>query len=134
MQFAAAMPMVALVVGGSWLAVQNGTMGSRLTMPATRGGARAQTESVGDIARTTVWRLAYPLLASLVFLPNLPRAAGNLQQLTLGTGAQLARQFEPGDDFPRFRGGTAHTCRRGPLFAGEQTTDIGYYYFRVRRQ
>ena len=116
---------------------------------------------------------ATPLVASLVFLPNISRAAGNVQQLALSSRSQLARleiQLEPRDDFPNFRAELhtrsgeevltrANLTRRRTSggyavafdvpasalgageyelalkgVAGDQTTDIGYYYFRVRLQ
>jgi len=183
MQFAAGTAVLILVAGACWLTIQNGAMRSRVaTLQAQQQAAEGREEA---LRRQLAQRAApetqkppngvepTPLLASLVFLPSLSRAAGNAQQLTLSSGAQLAHleiQLEARDDFPRFRAelhtrGGEDVLSRANLtrrrtdggyavafdvpatalaagdyelalegVAGDQTTDIGYYYFRVRRQ
>ncbi len=183
MQFAAGMAVLVLVAGTSWLAIRNGAMRSQVaTLQAEQReavrreaglrqqlGERAAPESQKPPATSE----HTPLLASLVFLPNVVRSAGTVPQMTLTSGAQLAHleiQLEPRDDFPHFRAelrtragedvlSRANLTRRrtdggyavafdvpasalaaGDYelalkgIAGDQTTDIGYYYFRVRRQ
>jgi hypothetical protein len=189
MQFAAGMAVLLLVAGASWLVIQNGAIRSRVTtLEAQQHAAEGRETALRQQLAQEQARAPKPsaespnppagadhtpLLASLVFQPNLSRAAGNVQQLTLSSGAQVAHleiQLETRDEFPRFRA-ELHThagvevLSRGNLtrrrtdgayavgfdvpasalaagdyelalkgVASDQTTDIGYYYFRVRRQ
>jgi hypothetical protein len=189
MQIAAVAAVLLLVASVSWLGIQNVAMRSRMaTFQAQERAAESREAELRQQLAQEQSRAANPapqsqkppaggghtpLLATLVFLPNVSRAASNVQQLTLNSGVQLARleiQLEARDDFPRFRAelhtragdevlvrGNLTPRRAGggyvvsfdvpatALPAGEyelalkgatgnQTTDIGYYYFRVRRQ
>jgi len=188
MQLAAGAAMLLLAAGVGWLAVENGAERSRVAALESQQRAAesreaalrqqlAQEQARGanppETQKPAAGGERKPLLAALVFLPNLSRAAGTAQQLTLtpdATMAHLEIQLEARDEFPRFRaelhtrggediltranltrqrtaagysvafdvpasalpGGDYELALKG--VAGDQTTDIGYYYFRVRRQ
>jgi hypothetical protein len=183
--FAGALAVLALIAGTAWLLVHDSDMRSRVAaLEARRSDLenREQTlrqQLMEQQARTTDGQPApsqsrhSTVIASLVFLPGMSRAATRVQQLTLTPGAQLAHieiQLEARDEFPQFRAelrtrsGDEILVRSGlvrrqsngaysvsldvPCSAvptGEyeltlkglsdgQTTDIGYYYFRVQVQ
>src|SRR5215471_3467114 len=189
LQFAAGMAALIMIATVSWLASQNASMRSRvaalesqrrdaenregalrqqLAQEQVRAGSAAPQPPKENPARERV-----PLLASIVLLPNLSRAAGSVPQITLSSADQLAHleiQIESRDEYPRFRAelrtadgedvvsrGNLTRQRAGAGYlvsfdvpasalpageyelalkgvAGDQTTDIGYYYFRVRRE
>ena len=189
LQFAAGMAALILIATVSWLAVQNASMHSRVV--ALESQRRDAENREGELRQQLAQAQARagsatapppkenpapdraPLLASIVLLPNLSRAAGSIPQITLGSTEQLAHleiQIESRDEYPRFRAELRTSdgedvVSRGNLtrqqagdgyvvsfdvpagalpagdyelalkgVAGSQTTDIAYYYFRVRRQ
>jgi hypothetical protein len=188
LQFAAGMAALIMIAGVSWLAVQNASMHSRVAALESerRDAENRERELRQQLAQEQVRagsaaaqplkenpsRERTPLLASIVLLPNLSRAAGSIPQIMLGSSEQLAHleiQIESRDEFPRFRVELrtldgADVMSRGNLtrqrsgagyvvsfdvpasalpageyeltlkgVADDQTTDIGYYYFRVQR-
>jgi hypothetical protein len=123
LQFATGIAALALLVGATWLVVQNAAMRSQVTaLEAQRRELETREQALRRQLSEEQARAAElaaqsqqqpsggderpPLLASLVFLPGLSRAESRVQQLTLNSGAQLAQieiQLEPRDDYPRFR-------------------------------
>jgi hypothetical protein len=116
-QFAAGMALLVVVVGASWVAVQNASMRSRVsTLEAQRieleNRERTLRQQLSQPARAPEAQRSpgpaerAPLIAPLVFLSGIPRGETRGQQLTLAPGTRLAHmeiQLEPRDDFPRFR-------------------------------
>ena len=123
LQFAAGMAALVLLMGATWLMVQNAAMRSQVTAleahrreletrdQALRRQLSEEQARAANLAAQTQQPLSGggehpPLLASLLFLPGLSRAESRMQQLTLSSGTQLAQieiQLEPRDDYPRFR-------------------------------
>ena len=122
LQFAAGVAALVLVVGGSWLIVENGAMRSRVAALETRernlqAGTDDLRRQLGDEqarARSLADQLkdgqtaggSTSLIASLVLLPGLSRAENRPVQLVLKSSAQIAHieiQLEPRDEYRRFR-------------------------------
>jgi hypothetical protein len=123
MQFVGAMGTVICVAGGTWLAIENVSMRSRLSaMEAVGRGlegrsqtlrqelsqAQARANSLAAPNRNTVPSTAShsPLIASLILIAGPTRAESRTEQLLLSRETQIAHieiQIEPRDDYPSFR-------------------------------
>ncbi|MBI4909421.1 MAG: hypothetical protein HY820_37730 [Acidobacteria bacterium] len=118
LQFAAALGMLACVIGLSWLWSENRSLHSRMANLQSRSSdlERQAHDLTGRLAEeqaranslTAQSKLPSPppLMASLVLLPGATRAQSNAIQLLLPAGAQVAHieiQLEAADDYPRFR-------------------------------
>jgi hypothetical protein len=122
MQFVGAAGAVICVAGGTWLAIENVSMRSRLsTMDAVRrdlegrsqtlrqelsqAQARANAPALNqNTAPSTASRS--PLIASLILIAGPTRAESRTEQLQLSRETQIAHieiQLEPRDDYPSFR-------------------------------
>jgi hypothetical protein len=140
-QVAAAMTILILVVGGSWLIIQNAAMRSRLTLleAQRRQFEIRQKELRPKLAVQSPGRQSpapgmpsTPAVASLVFLPGLTRAENRVEQLQLSPSVQIVHveiQLEARDDYPRFR--TELHTRSGKDILSEDNlprrrTDAGY--------
>jgi hypothetical protein len=113
LRFAGALGAAICVAGGSWLVIENASMRSRVSMlEAQRRDLemRAQRLQRDLTAQSqnppSVEGPRTPLVASLVLMPGLSRAASRTEQLVLDRGVQIAHieiQLEPRDEHPRFR-------------------------------
>lgn len=123
MQFAGAMGAVICVAGGTWLAIENVSMRSRLSaMEAVRrdlegrsqalrqelNQAQARANGLAALNRNTAPPASprSPLIASLILVAGPTRAETRTEQLLLSREAQIAHieiQVEPRDDYPNFR-------------------------------
>ena len=123
LQFAAGLATMVLVVGASWLTLENIKMRSRIAGLETQGNelqahseelrrqleeekAHADSLAAQMQQQGSATRGSAPLAASLVLLPGLSRAETRREQLTLNPSVAIARievQLEPRDDYPRFR-------------------------------
>jgi hypothetical protein len=123
LRFAGAMGAVLCVAGGTWLAVENGSMRSRVaaletarhdlegrtrTLQQELGQAQARADGLAALARNNTPATASrnPLMASLTLMAGPTRAESRTEQMVLDRGTQIAHiaiQLEPRDEYPRFR-------------------------------
>ena len=121
-QFVGAMGAVICVAGGTWLAIENVSMRSRLSaMEAVRRDLEGRSQTLQQElsqAQARVNGLAAlnqnapstasrsPLIASLILIAGPTRAESRSEQLLLSRETQIAHieiQLEPRDDYPSFR-------------------------------
>jgi hypothetical protein len=123
LRFAGAIGAVVCVAGGTWLAIDNVSMRSRLsamaearrdlegrarTLGQELSQARARADGLASLTQNSGASKASrsPLIASLVLIGGPSRAESRTEQIVLGGGTQIAHieiQLEPRDDYPRFR-------------------------------
>jgi hypothetical protein len=123
MQFAGAMGTVICVAGGTWLAVENVSIRSRLSaMEAVRrdlegrsqtlrqelSQAQARANGLAALNQNAAPSKASrsPLIASLILIAGPTRAESRTEQMLLSRETQIAHieiQLEPRDDYPSFR-------------------------------
>ena len=115
MQMAAAFAMLILVLGASWLAVQNMAMRSRMAaLEAQRHDLELREHALQRKLAVQSREVQSPapaptparVVASLVLLPGLTRGEHTLKRLDLTPSTQIAHveiQLEAADDYRRFR-------------------------------
>ena len=123
LRFAGAMGAVICVAGGTWLAIDNVSMRSRLSaMEAVRrdlegrsqtlrqelSQAQARANGLAALNQNTAPSTASrsPLIASLILIAGPTRAESRTEQIVLSRETQIAHieiQLEPRDDYPSFR-------------------------------
>ena len=122
MQFVGAAGAVICVAGGTWLAIENVSMRSRLSaMEAVRRDLEGRSQTLRQElsqaqARANAPALKQntapstpsrsPLIASLILIAGPTRAESRTEQLLLSRETQIAHieiQLEPRDDYPSFR-------------------------------